>query len=718
VGFPFAQSKPLRQRGVGSARVQGLPAVPVGLLAGVPQANKEVRAMWRNGFHLPWKRVFGAFTGVLLAVGASRGDDLADIKARMDALEKKNQELQQQLKQSQANQNYLPDTGAGAISTQAPEGNPDGGGGGGKPLDEKAVNGIVEKYLKDHPGSGMPSGVQVGFDNGFVIRSNASPSYDNWKDDSRIPFELQIHGRMQNDYFGYKVTDKVNHFTNFDTGKNTVGDESAILIKRMRFILQGTAFDPDLHFNITLDGTTRGLTGSDPRQNSFANPIGNVEGGQGVDSVDHAVRLFECWLAYDLHPCWSEKGCGCDCPDGTVPYQPTYRLIFGKQKPMFAFEEFVGGSKLYGLGGSAREQFSEYSMAGWFFDADDDNLLMAAGLQIFELEDRLFASFLVTNGNETQTPYLLLDDKPGLNAGFWYDFGGDWDEKNKRWLLYGYGPSDLDYHCNPVLRVGATSNLVPMDRRSIFTQAELDRARTIPPTPNGGGTVTSVLNGGGVAPAVAGVAGTSGFAVDAFDSYTYEAYAAGKWRGFSLLSDWWLRNLDNFRGEKSGLANNSNRPILYNVNNVGSNALNQVALFNRGGFIDYGTLLQAGYFVIPKKLELVARYSWIRGQSGDIRGDGTFRNLTTAERNFFGIPSAAAGGPATVRLYNNAFREYQEASEIAFGVNYYFKGHNLKWQSDISFYNGGNPAAGGQSPSGFIPGVDGYLIRSQIQLAF
>jgi len=46
------------------------------------------------------------------------------------------------------------------------------------------------------------------------------------------------------------------------------------------------------------------------------------------------------------------------------------------------------------------------------------------------------------------------------------------------------------------------------------------------------------------------------------------------------------------------------------------------------------------------------------------------------------------------------------------------KGHNMKFQTDLGFYNGGNPAAGGQSPAGFIPGVDGWLVRSQVQLAW
>src|SRR5438477_488827 len=85
-----------------------------------------------------------------------------------------------------------------------------------------------------------------------------------------------LKGRLEADYYGYKVTDTRNHFTNFDTGRNTVGDESALLIKRGRFWFDGTLFDPDLHFNLTFDGNTRGVNGFDTRQNSFANPIGNI----------------------------------------------------------------------------------------------------------------------------------------------------------------------------------------------------------------------------------------------------------------------------------------------------------------------------------------------------------------------------------------------------------------------------------------------------------
>jgi hypothetical protein len=178
-----------------------------------------------------------------------------------------------------------------------------------------------------------------------------------------------------------------------------------------------------------------------------------------------------------------------------------------------------------------------------------------------------------------------------------------------------------------------------------------------------------------------------------------------------------LRDLDNFRGRRFPTGaypgNGINEPILYSVNNVGSNTLNQIGLFRNHAVLDFGTMLQAGYFIVPKKLEIAGRWSWIRGTSGDIRGDGTFTTLTAAQVKALGIPAGT-----NVRVYNEAFRHYSEANEYAVGINYYFKGQQLKWQTDVSWYNGGNPAAGGQSPAGFIPGVDGWMVRSQIQFAF
>src|SRR5262249_26080528 len=142
---------------------------------------------------------------------------------------------------------------------------------------------------------------------------------------------------------------------------------------------------------------------------------------------------------------------------------------------------------------------------------------------------------------------LQMDDLPGFNVGFWYDVGGDWDGQRNRWILYGDGPSDLEWHVHPVARVGAATNIVPMDRRSEFTVAELARARTIPGAP-GGTSFINLLNGGGVNNNAAGI---GQFAADKFDSYTYEAWLAAKFRGFSILNDWFLRDINNVTGRKA-----------------------------------------------------------------------------------------------------------------------------------------------------------------------
>jgi hypothetical protein len=69
-------------------------------------------------------------------------------------------------------------------------------------------------------------------------------------------------------------------------------------------------------------------------------------------------------------------------------------------------------------------------------------------------------------------------------------------------------------------------------------------------------------------------------------------------------------------------------------------------------------------------------------------------------------------------VVNGAFRNFHEADEYTIAFNYYFKRQLWKWQTDFSWYTGGNPSGNGQSLAGFIPGVDGYMVRSQIQLFF
>jgi hypothetical protein len=634
---------------------------------------------------------------VLASAGVSlAGENDADLRALIEQQGKQIEELKQQV-QSQA----------------AP---------GAPALDDQAVKRIVADFLKDNPGAGMPPSVQTGYSTatGFTIRSYNNPPYVAWQDDCKIPFELRIRGRLQLDYYFYKVTDSVNHQLGIDQKHNTSPDFSQLEVKRTRFIFEGTAFDPNFRYHLELDGNTRGLGalggGGVPAGNGTNNSGGvpGVPDGNGVATVDHAVRLFSAYVAYDFHGCASEKGCGADCPAGTYKYAPTYSLIFGKLKPFMSYEEYLG---------SGNEQFVEYGMSEWFFDADDDNLLMGAGFQIKAFDDRLYVQGLITNGNETQIANLQMDDLPGFSIGGWYDFGGTWNNERKRWDLCGDSISDIDYSTCPVLRVGGAANIVPMDRRSLFTNAELNRPFALNAAP-GGTRFLNILNGGSGAVVPGGaVNGVGQFAVDRFNSYTFEAFIHGKWKGFSIMNDWWVRDLNNFTGRKFPTGaypgNGHNQPILYGVNlvdttNVPNNGLNQNALFPNHAILDYGTMVQGGYFIVPKKWEICGRWSWLRGESGDIRGDGSKPTaLTAAQVKALGLPAGS-----NVLVVPGAFRTFSEAQEYAVGVNYYWKRQQAKWQLDFSIYNGGNPAGGGQSPAGFIPGVDGWMLRTQIQFAF
>src|SRR5207244_3490099 len=134
----------------------------------------------------------------------------------------------------------------------------------------------------------------------------------------------------------------------------------------------------------------------------------------------------------------------------------------------------------------------------------------------------------------------------------------------------------------------------------------------------------------------AGVTPAGAHAVDEVDAYYYDVFVAGKWHGFSLMNEWWLRDLNNFRTTPNGQGN-----IIYT-----SNLGNSLFPANQG-LVDYGMQLQGGYFVIPRRLEMVGRWSWIRGESGDINGNG--RSTTVA------VP-----GAGTVRVIDGAFRNFHE----------------------------------------------------------
>jgi len=95
--------------------------------------------------------------------------------------------------------------------------------------------------------------------------------------------------------------------------------------------------------------------------------------------------------------------------------------------------------------------------------------------------------------------------------------------------------------------------------------------------------------------------------------------------------------------------------------------------------LDDGFVLQSGYFVIPEKLELIARWSRIAGDSGTL-----------------GLVSASS-------------------DEFGAGFVWYFRGHNAKLTFDANRFNG---APVSSSRLDLLPSDAGWLFRTQFQLAF
>lgn len=103
-----------------------------------------------------------------------------------------------------------------------------------------------------------------------------------------------------------------------------------------------------------------------------------------------------------------------------------------------------------------------------------------------------------------------------------------------------------------------------------------------------------------------------------FDVFLYSIDANLKYRGLTLLGEYYLRWLTDFDGA----------PV--------------------DELFDHGFMLQAGYFVCREKLELLARWSREVGDSGNLGGSD------------------------------------QSADEVAAGIAWYIRGHNLKFVFDAT----------------------------------
>lgn len=609
----------------------------------------------------PWLSLAGGVLTLVAALPAVAGEGLDDVRILLAQEEEKVKVLEQRL-------------AARKNATARPS------------IPEAALHGIVADYLSENPGAAMPSGVQLGYgpDAGFFIRSAPRPTYVKWDDESRIPFDLRIRGTLEVDYSYYKVTDRLNH----QTGQllaNPLSDFATLTFKRTQVTVSGTAFDPNLRYSIRVEGNNLGLPGIPDTHFTNAQFRRIDPGDEDISSVrvGSGVRIGnQTFIAYDFHPPPPDKDCGRDCPEGQVLYVPTLTLITGEIKPLVGLDSYLG---------TTTGALIERGIADSFFNVPRS---MSAGIQFKSWEDRLFLQALLNNGYEGQTPNSDLDGVPSINVGLWYDFGGNWNEAQKTWNLFGTTLVDVDYSTCAVLRVGGGLAAIPLDSRALYGDAESGAIRVMPALPLGQRLI-ALLNGGPEG-RTNNAQQLDPYALNRFNAYTFNTFVAGKYRGFNLSSEFWLRDLNNLVPQSAGAGN-----IVY------LDAQGEPALYPAGhALLDYGMTTQIGYFVVPKKLFVGARWSWIRGQSGNFQGDGTV--LSTVQ-----LP----GITDPVRLYQNAFRLYSAADEYTIIWAYYFKGHSLKWQNDIGWYTGGNPA-GSRSSRGWVPGADGWLVRTRIQLQF
>lgn len=266
-------------------------------------------------------------------------------------------------------------------------------------------------------------------------------------------------------------------------------------------------------------------------------------------------------------------------------------------------------------------QFADRSMAGVFFDID-----RSVGVSLYGLTADPCVpvdwELALTNGIRTNgvRPDRAgdIDRNLGISGRIFSDLLGKWGSDYE---------SDIAWHEELAVRLGAG---FAFSREDVTEgPVEASRQRVV----DSGVTLTSLLP-----------AGTDGYSVTLF-----ALSADFRYQGWSLSTEYYFRTLSSFSG--------ASVPDLF----------------------DHGFLVQSGYFVVPKKLEVFSRWSRIVGDSGTL-------------------------GATT-----------QSADEVAGGVAWWIKGRNLKLLFDATQVNG-TPI--NDSAVGFRPGDDGLLYRTQLQFLF
>lgn len=265
-------------------------------------------------------------------------------------------------------------------------------------------------------------------------------------------------------------------------------------------------------------------------------------------------------------------------------------------------------------------QFSDRSIASVFFDIN-----RSIGVSVLGKSD-IFANevnwhFALHNGFRTggyrPTRQGELETNFGTSGRIFMNLLSDWGKEEE---------SDFEIHECPAIRIGAGFAATRIDREGT---REFNNIRVV----DSGTTLASLLPG----------------TVDRYYVNLYSVDANLKYRGLSILSEYYFRTVNRFDGASIP------------------------------GLFDHGFMVQSGLFVIPKKLELIGRWSRIVGDSG------------------------------TLGL------QRQSADEVAGGLVWYIRGQSLKVTFDATHLNG---APIRDLALNILPGDRGMLYRTQLQVVF
>lgn len=266
-----------------------------------------------------------------------------------------------------------------------------------------------------------------------------------------------------------------------------------------------------------------------------------------------------------------------------------------------------------------RFQFTERSVANLFFDMGRSTGISIFGEgEVYSMPSR-FEVALINGINSGRDATISAED---LDRNFAWSGRASIDPLGP----FTAGESDLSWSPESILRLGAGVAGTMLDREG---NVEFARPRVVA----SGRSLNELLPN----------------TVDSYDFLMFTIDSHWKVRGFSFIAEYHWRTLYNF--------SDGSVPTL----------------------ADTGLVLQTGYFVIPEKLEILARWSKITGDSGTLGN------------------------------------EFQTTNEIGTGFAWFIRNQDVKFTVDLSWIDG-VPI---NSPRlSLLPGDEGLLLRSQLQFGF